>query len=191
VARRIDLVDRATFERLALAELDHVHRAAFQLCRDRATAADLVQTTYLRALRSAHTFEDRGGGIRPWLYQILHNTFYSHLKKERRAPTPVDAVFGEDERETPPGEPPPAWDLNSLDWDYVDEGLKEAIDSLDGDSRMMLLLWGVDGMKYREIAEIMGVPIGTVMSRLHRARKKVMDLLERRADAPAPERNQA
>ena len=177
---------REEFERLALDELDHVHRAAFQLCRDHATAADLVQDTYLRAVRSAHTFEDRGSGIRPWLYSILHNVFYSHLKKEQRAPLAVETVYGADHRETPPGEPPPAWDLNSLDWDYVDEGLKEALDSLDADSRMILLLWGVEGMKYREIAEIMTIPVGTVMSRLHRARKKVMDHLEHRANAPAP-----
>ncbi len=69
-----------------------------------------------------------------------------------------------------PDEPPPAWDLESLDWEHVDERLKTAIGELRPEYRSVLLLWGVEGMRYREIAESQGIPIGTVMSRLHRAR---------------------
>lgn len=171
-------MERAEFERLALDELDLMHRAAFQLCRDHATAADLVQDTYYRALRSAHRFEDRGDGVRPWLFAILHNVFYSHLDKQTRRPTPVDSIHGEDHRERPPDEPPPAWNLASLDWEHVDSRITKAIESLDPDSRTALLLWGVEGMKYREIADMLNIPVGTVMSRLHRARKKIADQLK-------------
>ena len=69
-----------------------------------------------------------------------------------------------------PEDPIPAWDLDSLDWDHVDERLKAAVDDLRPEYRSILLLWSVEGLKYREIAEIQDIPIGTVMSRLHRAR---------------------
>ena len=175
-------MERAEFERLALDQLDHVHRAAFQLCRDHATAEDLVQDTYLRALRSADRFEDRGGGVRPWLFAILHNVFYTHLEKQSRRPTPVETIYSEDQRERLPDEPPPAWDLASMDWEYVDGRIKDALDTLEPDSRLALLLWGIEGLKYREIAAVLDVPVGTVMSRLHRARKKLAALLDTAPD---------
>ena len=71
----------------------------------------------------------------------------------------------------------PAWDLESLDWEHVDERLKVAIESLRPEYRSVLLLWGVEGMKYREIADIQDIPIGTVMSRLHRARAMLAEQL--------------
>ena len=81
-----------------------------------------------------------------------------------------------------PDEPPPAWDLESLAWEHVDQRLKASIAQLRPEYRSVLLLWGVDGMKYREIAEIQEIPIGTVMSRLHRARsilaKQLTELAE-------------
>ncbi len=175
-------MERTEFERLALDQLDALHRAAFQLCRDHATTADLVQETYLRALRSSHTFEDRGGGIRPWLFTILHNVFYTRLQRQSREPLSVETIYASDDQTPAPDAPPPAWDLNSLDWEHVDERLKEAIDELDPDARLALLLWGVEGLKYREIAAILGVPDGTVMSRLYRARQL---LIARLGDLPS------
>lgn len=175
-------MERSEFERLALEQFDTLYRAAFQLCRDRALAADLVQESYLRALRSAHQFEDRGGGVRPWLFTILHNVFYTHLHRESRQPRSIEEIYGHDGSALIPGEPPPVWDLESMDWEHVDDRIKEAIDLLSPDIRMTLLLWGVEGMKYREIAEIFDVPIGTVMSRLFRARQQ---LTKRLADLPA------
>lgn len=175
-------MERREFERLALEQLDALHRAAFQLCRDHVLTADLVQDTYVRALRSAHTFEDRGGGIRPWLFTILHNVFYSRLQRDAREPVSVETIYAADGKTPPPDEPTPAWDLADFDWDHVDERLKEAIDELEPDARLTLLLWGVEGLKYREIAAILGVPDGTVMSRLHRARQF---LIARLGDLPA------
>lgn len=170
-------MDREEFEELALEHLDAVYRMALQLSRHPDDAADLVQETYLKALRVAGRFEERGGGIRPWLFKILHNVFYSRLSREQRHPGSVESLsmFAADQRG--PDQAPPAWDLASLDWEHVDERIKEAIERLNPEYRTVLLLWGVEGMKYREIAGILDVPIGTVMSRLHRARSILMTSL--------------
>ena len=184
-------MERARFESLALEHLDAVYRMALQLSRRPDDASDLVQETYLRALRSAERFEERGGGIRAWLFTILHNTFYSQVKRAARGPMSVDEFYGAESSETSPGEAPPAWDLAALDWEHVDDRLKSAIDDLSDEHREVLLLWGVEGMKYREIAAITGVPIGTVMSRLHRARKLLADQLDEFSDelGVRPEQN--
>lgn len=171
-------MDRQTFEQLALDHLDSVYRMAMQLTRHPDEASDLVQETYLKAIRASKSFQEKGGGMRPWLFTILHHTFYSRLKKDARGPALVENFFDADDNQTPPDEPPPAWDLASLDWEHVDERIKKAIDDLSPEHREVLLLWGVEGMKYREIGDLLGVPIGTVMSRLHRARKTLADSLE-------------
>lgn len=171
-------MERAEFEQLAIEQMDAVYRMALQLARHPDEASDLVQETYLRAIRASSRFEERGGGIRSWLFTILHNVFYSRVDKKKRGPALVDEFFEADQTERPPDEAPPAWDLATLDWDHVDGRLKKAIEALPEDQREPLLLWGVGGMKYREIAEIMNVPIGTVMSRLHRARATLAKELE-------------
>lgn len=175
-------MERAKFEQLALEHLDAVYRMACHLTRNPESAEDLVQEVFLRALKpsAVERFEDRGdetgsGGIRSWLFTICHNVFYSQAKRQNRAPAAVGEFFDEQSTESLPDEPPPAWDLASFDWEQVDGRLKDAIDELRDDYREALLLWGVEGLKYREIAEIVGVPIGTVMSRLHRARKILAD----------------
>ncbi|MDX2116443.1 MAG: sigma-70 family RNA polymerase sigma factor [Planctomycetota bacterium] len=189
-------MDRAAFEKLALEHLDACYRLALQLTRRPDEAQDLVQETYLRAFRSmqnqgegkAATFEERGGGMRSWLFTILHNTFYSRASRRAKAPAlsgevdqlPIRAA-GTANQEGHAGaadEPPPAWDLRSLNWEHVDERLKKAIEELSPEHREILLLWGVEGRKYREIASMVGVPIGTVMSRLHRARSLLAKSLE-------------
>ena len=171
-------VDRATFEKLAIEHLDAVHRMAMQLTKRPEAAADLVQETYLKALRASVDFEERGKGMRAWLFTILHNTFYSDLRKAQRSPSAVGEFFEASDTEVAPDEAPPAWDLASLDWEHVDDRLKRAIEDLSPEHREILLLWGVEGLKYREIGEILGVPLGTVMSRLHRARKVLVESLE-------------
>ncbi|MEE8155006.1 MAG: sigma-70 family RNA polymerase sigma factor [Phycisphaerales bacterium] len=163
-------VDREEFEELALSHLDAVYRMAVQLARHPDEASDLVQETYLKALRVAERFEEQGGGIRPWLFKILHNVFYTRLTKSKHQPLAVEELHGAADEGPAPDEPSPAWNLESLQWEYVDERLKEAIDNLRPEYRTVLLLWGVEGLKYREIAQIEAIPIGTVMSRLHRAR---------------------
>jgi RNA polymerase sigma-70 factor (ECF subfamily) len=171
-------LDRQTFEQLALEHMDSVYRMAMSLTKHPDTAGDLVQETYLRALRSADRFEERGKGMRAWLFTILHNTFYTKVKRAKLGPTSVPELFDAESREEAPDTEGVAWDLRSLNWDQVDGELKKAIDDLNDEHREVLLLWGVEGLKYREISEIVGVPIGTVMSRLHRARKILMDSLE-------------
>lgn len=155
---------------------------ALQLARHPDEAADLVQETYLKALKAADRFEEKGAGIRAWLFKILHNVFYSRARREKRGPTSVEQFYEADESATPPDEALPAWDLASLDWEHVDERLKRALDELRPEYRTVLLLWGVEGMKYREIAEIQNIPIGTVMSRLHRARSTLMAQLSELAE---------
>lgn len=171
-------MERAEFESLALEHFDAVYRMAMHLAKHPDDASDLVQETYLKALRSSAGFQEKGKGIRAWLFTILHNTFYTKVKREKRGPQAVPDLFDAESRERLPDEPPPTWDLATLDWDQVDDRLKAAINELKPEHREVLLLWGVEGMKYREIAEIMGVPIGTIMSRLHRARKILSESLE-------------
>jgi len=169
-------IDSETFRELALAELDSVYRMAFHLARGPEDAAELTQETFVRALRAEHQFELREKGIRPWLFKILHNLFYSRLDRKTREPTLVEDL----QHELAPNEldqPPPAWDLSMLDWEQVDERLKWAIDELADPYREVLLLWAIEGLKYREIAEVVGVPMGTVMSRLYRARSILSEKL--------------
>lgn len=163
-------MQRDEFEALALEHLDAVYRMAFHLTRRPDEAADLVQETFLKALRASERFEERGGGIRPWLFKILHNVFYSSVSRQKRGPQAAEHLDSSASPVTAPDEPEPAWDLASLDWEQVDERLKRAISDLKPEYREVLLLWGVEGLKYREIAEVQDVPIGTIMSRLHRAR---------------------
>ncbi|MEM8758325.1 MAG: RNA polymerase sigma factor [Planctomycetota bacterium] len=176
---------RDEFQAQALEHLDAVYRIAYHLTRNEHMAQDLVQDVYLRAIRSAakNGFESKGGGMRPWLFAIAHNTFYTTIKRENRAPTAVGEFHGDAGNEPMPDEPPPAWDGASFDWEHVDGRLVKAIEGIKEEYRQVLIMWGVQGLKYREIAEVLGVPIGTVMSRLHRARKLVSDKLMEDPDA--------
>jgi len=170
-------MESAAFRELALAEMDSVYRMAMHLAKHPDEAADLVQETYLKAMKAEHRFELRGMGVRPYLFRILHNNFYSRVEKRKRQPTlgddlpevPVDGRVG--------GAGAPARDLRSLDWEQVDDRLKAAVADLPEHYREVLLLWSVEGLKYREIAEVLDVKLGTVMSRLYRARAILTDKL--------------
>ena len=170
-------MERQKFEQLALEQLDAIFRMAMQLTRHPDEASDLVQETYLKALRVSERFEEQGGGIRPWLFKILHNVFYTRVAKAKRQGIMSEDLAQAVDDQPRPDEPVPAWNLASFDWEHVDERLKEAVDGLKPEYRSVLLLWGVEGMKYREIAEIQEVPIGTIMSRLHRARSLLVEQL--------------
>jgi RNA polymerase sigma-70 factor (ECF subfamily) len=147
---------------------------ALQLARHPDEAADLVQETYLKALRAADRFSETGGGMRPWLFKILHNLFFTRVARAKRESASSEGEATVASADPAPDEPEAAWDLRDLDWEHVDERIKHSIERLKPEYRSVLLLWGVEGMKYREIAEIQDVPIGTVMSRLHRARSVLM-----------------
>ncbi len=162
-------MERDAFRELALAEMDAVYRMAMHLSRNPHEAADLVQETYLKALKAEDRFELRDAGVRPWLFKILHNTFYTRVGKRKREPTMDQAMLADRQGGREDG-PEPAWDLQHLDWEQVDDRLKHAIEGLPDHYREVLLLWAVEGLKYREVAEVLGVALGTVMSRLYRAR---------------------
>ena len=181
-------MERTKFEQLALSHLDAVYRMAFHLSRDADVADELVQDVYVRAFRpgTIERFEDQSaeddvtsgtGGMRSWLFAITHNVFYSKIKKDKRRPMAVEEFFNESSDELMPDEAPPVYDRATLDFEHVDEKLKEVLFGLKEEYREVLMMWAVDGLKYREIGEILEVPIGTVMSRLHRARKMLGDAL--------------
>ena len=173
----MDRPDPASFRDAVLAELPAVHRMAVHLCRSRELAGDLVQETYLRAFRSAATYRQTDLGPRPWLFKILHNCWRTRAGRRTEAQADQDALA--DQTAAPE---PVAVDL---DWDRVDERLKQAVEALPDHYRDVLLLWAVEELKYREIADVTGVPIGTVMSRLFRARQLLTEAL---ADLAAEQR---
>ena len=156
------------FVRLALAEIDAVDRVARSLVRSGAEADDLVQETYLRALKSCDGFELQSFGIRPWLLRILHNLHVNRVKREQKQPAATAAEHLELMAADPA--PPPAEGFN-------DVHLDRALDELPPELRSILILWAVDELSYKEIADVVGIPIGTVMSRLYRARQRLTTLL--------------
>ncbi|MEQ9459943.1 MAG: sigma-70 family RNA polymerase sigma factor [Phycisphaeraceae bacterium] len=162
-------MDREAFRELALGEMDSLYRMAMSLSRHPDEASDLVQETYLKALKAEGRFELREQGIRPWLFKILHNNFYTRVGKRKREPTIADDLEPRAAASTL-AEDQPAWDLEHLDWEQVDDRLKRAIEELPEAYREVLLLSAVEGLKYREVAEVLDIPLGTVMSRLYRTR---------------------
>jgi len=167
------------FSTLALAELDAIDRVARSLTRgNSADADDLVQETYLRALRAREQFRLKEFGIRPWLLRILHNTHLNRVKRERRGPVALDSEVLESAAVSPPPPPPPS-PPGTID----DEELAAAMGQLPADLRTILMLWAVDELSYKEMADVLDIPIGTVMSRLHRARQRLYDLMPARRRA--------
>ena len=167
-------LDKEEFRRLAVLELDAVYRLAYHLAARADQVDDLVQETYLRALRSRSDFYLTPLGLRPYLFKVLHNVVHTRYRVDGRQASAVedlDAVAPA--VEGPPDGPCPD-DLADLDWDSVDERLKAAIQRLPWAHREVFLLCAVNGLRYREIAEVVDVPLGTVMSRLHRARRLLM-----------------
>lgn len=157
-----------------LDELPALHRLSRHLADDVQEADDLLQESLLRALRAAGRFVLGPMGIRPWLFKILYNT-HRNLRRDR----PVERLFEDFENDTKHAAPaePSAASLATLDWEQVDEELYAAVQSLSEDYRVIFLLFAVEQLKYREIGEVLGVPLGTVMSRLARARQQLIERL--------------
>jgi RNA polymerase sigma-70 factor (ECF subfamily) len=168
-----DTLLRERFEREVMPLMPSLYSAALRLTRNPADAEDLVQETFLRAYRGFSSFEE-GTNVRAWLYRILTNGFINAYRKRQREPVTVEGPDDVDE-----------WYLfdrlgsrhveGSAEEEVLDripdEDVKRALESLPESFRMAVLLADVEGFSYKEIADIMDVPIGTVMSRLHRGRK--------------------
>jgi RNA polymerase sigma-70 factor (ECF subfamily) len=155
--------------------MDALYTAAMRLTHNAADAEDLVQETYLKAYRAYESFEE-GTNLRAWLYRILTNTFINSYRSKKRRPEESDLEEVEDlylYRRLGGLEAAAAGrsaEDELLDW-FTDAEVKEAVEALPEQFRMAVLLSDVEGFSYKEIAEILDIPIGTVMSRLHRGRK--------------------
>lgn len=175
------MADPATFSELAMPYMGPLYSAALRMTRNPADAEDLVQETYLRAYRGFESFQE-GTNLKAWLYRILTNTFINQYRAAKRRPEQTDIEDVEDLylyrrlgglEAAMAGRSPETELLEGI----PDAEVKEALESLPEQFRMAVLLADVEGFAYKEIADILDIPIGTVMSRLHRGRKQLQKRL--------------
>ncbi len=147
------------FEAVALGYADQLFRVALRLVRDAGRAEDLVQDTYLQAWHSFHRFES-GTNLRAWLYKILFNVYYSGRRQERLQLVPAEENIAETIAYDPP-----------TPQHVTEEEVLVALERVPREFQLPVILADVEELSYREIAEALRIPLGTVMSRLHRGRK--------------------
>ena len=182
------MADPNTFADAAMPLMDQLYAAAMRMTRNSADAEDLVQETYMKAFRAYERFEE-GTNLKAWMYRILTNSYINRYRAKQRRPDESDIADVEDMylyrrlggEQSDLGTSAEEAFLSSV----TDDAVKAALEAIPENFRMAVLLADVEGFAYKEIAEILDVPIGTVMSRIHRGRKQ----LERQLHNYASERN--
>ena len=175
------MADQSTFADQAMQYAPQLYSAALRMTRNQADAEDLVQETYLRAYRGFGGFEE-GTNLKAWLYRILTNTFINSYRAKKRRPDETELDEGENlflYRRLGGLEAATAGrsaEDELMDW-FTDGEVKDAVDGLPENFRIPVVLADVEGFSYKEIAEMLDIPIGTVMSRLHRGRKALQKQL--------------
>jgi len=175
------MADQELFAEQAMEFMPALYSAALRMTRNPSDAEDLVQETYLKAFRSFGGFE-QGTNLRAWLYRILTNTFINSYRSKKRRPAETELDEGEDLHlyrrlgglEAVLASRSAEDEL--MDW-FTDVEVKNALEALPENFRIPVLLADVEGFSYKEIAEMLDIPIGTVMSRLHRGRKSLQKQL--------------
>jgi RNA polymerase sigma-70 factor (ECF subfamily) len=175
------MADQATFAEQAMPFMDQLYSHALRMTRNAADAEDLVQETYLKAYRGFGGFQE-GTNLRAWLFRILTNNYINTYRKKQRRPEESDLADLEDMFMYRRLGGAQAAELarsaeDELFEHLTDSEVKDAIEALPEQYRDAVLLADVEGFAYKEIAEILDVPIGTVMSRLHRGRKRLQQQL--------------
>jgi len=175
------MADRSTFSDVAMEHMPALYSAALRMTRNPADAEDLVQETFLKAYRSFDSFQE-GTNLKAWLYKILTNTFINSYRAAKRRPEKADVEDVEDlylyhRLGGGQGNVVGRSAEEEMFDRFTDDEVKAALESLPETFRMAVLLADVEGFSYKEIAEITDVPIGTVMSRLHRGRKALQKAL--------------
>ncbi len=191
-------LDRREFELLALEHIDALYRGGLRMTGNPEDAEDLVQDVYVRAIRFYQQFQP-GTNIRAWLFKILKNTYINRFRRNARAPTQIpmdESEFQRSEieavRNLPPGNEGPEEQFFTR---QTVATIEKALSEIPEKFQRIVILSDIEGFSYKEIAEIEDCPLGTVMSRLYRARRMLQQLLikynvaEEYSDSPRKEGN--
>lgn len=172
----LDRTHRRFFDRLVADEMDALHRTAFRLCREHREAEDLTQEVFLKAWKSIHDLVQQENA-RPWLFRVLRNAWIDRLRKRSRRPQLLGVDLSPEE---PAPEPIPVLapvEDRAVWEEHFDAEVTRAMDDLPEAERQVLFYYTFGELTYQEIADALESPIGTVMSRLHRARRRLQDRL--------------